>query len=381
MAMATPRVLVVDDSSTARAFVKTALARLQFKVIEADSAEGALSILKSESVDIVITDVMMPGVDGYELVRRIRKDPRLCTLSVLVLTSRGEVADKVAGFEAGADDYMVKPFEPAELELRVRALLARRGAAATLRGPVAKSGRIIAVFGCKGGVGTTTIAVNLALALRSLTGGEVGLIDADLSFGDVGLSLNTPPVHTISDLVQYAGELEPELLAQAMVEHPSGLKVLLGPPRPERAEEVSSRLLSGVLEIAAGNFDYVVVDTQRAYDERTLAVLDRAEVVLMVLTADIGALRNASLFLTLTRSLGYPGDKVLPVLNGAGVDMGIRLQDVRRVLGDKDPIVIESGGMEVAVAANRGEPIMLSSPRNKMARTVLKLAEMLVAEG
>jgi len=377
--MTTPRVLVVDDSTTARAFVKAALARSGLNILEASSGTEALALLGAQSIDLVITDVVMPDVDGYELVRRIRKNPRTSGIPVLLLTSRGDVADKVAGFEAGADDYMVKPFEPAELEVRARALLARRVVSIAPSVAQEKQATIVAVFGCKGGVGATTIAVNLALALRELSGGAVALVDADLSFGDVGLHLNVPPVHTINDLVQYAEELDAPMLAQAMVEHPSGIRVLLSPPRPEKAEEVSARLIGRVLDVASRSFDYVVVDTQRVYDDRTLMVLDRAAVILLVLTADIGALRNASLFLTLARTLGYPADKVIPVLNGTGVGTGIREQDVRRVLGGREPVSIESGGVEVALATNQGSPIILTNPRNKAVRAVKKLAERIVS--
>lgn len=375
-----PTVLVVDDSVTARAFVKATLTRFGLQVVEAGSGPEALAVLGGQPVDAVITDVVMPDMDGYELVRRIRKDPRVCAIPVLVLTSRGDVADKVAGFEAGADDYMVKPFEPVELEVRIKALLARRGSASTPIVAPQKSATVVAVFGCKGGVGTTTLAVNLALALREITSGVVALMDADLSFGDVGLHLNVPPVHTINDLIQYVDELDSAMLAQAMVEHPSGVRILLSPPRPERAEEVSARLVGRVLDVASYMFDYIVVDTQRVYDDRTLMVLDKAAIILLVLTADIGALRNASLFLALARTLGYPADKVVPVLNGTGVDTGIREQDVKRVLGGREPFPLESGGVEVALATNQGSPIILTNPRNKAARGVWQLAEKIAAD-
>ncbi len=375
-----PRILVVDDSATARAFAKAALARLGLQVAEASSGPEALAILRAHPIDLVITDVVMPDMDGYELVRLIRKDPRTSTIPVLLLTSRGDVADKVAGFEAGADDYVVKPFEPAELDVRIKALLARRGAAPAPSTVQAEPATLIAVFGCKGGVGTTTLAVNLALALRQVAGGAVALVDADLSFGDVGLHLNVPPVHTINDLVQYVDEVDTTMLAQAMVGHPSGIRILLSPPRPERAEEISARLIGRVLDVAGWMFDYIVVDTQRVYDDRTLAILDRAAIILLVLTADIGALRNASLFLTLARSLGYPADKIIPVLNGTGVDTGIREQDVKRVLGGYEPFRLDSGGVEVALAANQGSPILLTNPKNKAARGIRQLAERIAAD-
>jgi len=122
----TARILVVDDSRLAQKMIRDRLESAGYAVVTASSGEEALAWLQREVPDLVISDVVMPGIDGYELCRRMRKQPRLANVPVILLTARGGIAEKVAGFEAGADDYLVKPFDPVELELRGKGLLARR---------------------------------------------------------------------------------------------------------------------------------------------------------------------------------------------------------------------------------------------------------------
>lgn len=351
--MATHKILVVDDSPTTVALISAALGAGGFQAVSASSGEEALGMFEAVRPDLIIADIIMPGIDGLELCRRVRKSLARGGTPILLLTLKGELADRVAGFEAGADDYMVKPFEPKELLTRVKVLIARREPSVILPTPLKEKGKLLVVFGCKGGVGTTTIAISLAMCLRAADR-RVALMDADWSFGDVGLYLNLPPAHTVSDLTPYGDTLEAEVVAQAMLSHDSGIRVLLSPPRPERAEEVAAPLVQSLVQVLKSRFDFVVADCQRSYDDRTLVLLDAADRIVLVLTADIGALRNASLFLTLARDMGYPKEKVIPVLNGAGFEMGITYDDVRAVLKDYPVFSVQSGGAEVATAANRG---------------------------
>jgi pilus assembly protein CpaE len=377
--MAAPKILVVDDSPTTVALVSAALEAGGFRPVGATSGEEALGMLESERPDLIVADIIMPGMDGLELCRRVRKSLTRWATPILLLTLKGELADRVAGFEAGADDYMVKPFEPKELQTRVRVLLARREPSVILPTPLKEMGKVVVVFGCKGGVGTTTIAITLAIALRG-QGRRVALVDADWSFGDVGLHLNLPPAHTVTDLTPYGDALEPDIVAQAMLSHASGIEVLLSPPRPERAEEVDAPLVQSLLQVLKSRYEFVVVDCQRSYEDRTLVLLDGADRIILVLTADIGALRNASLFLTLARDMGYPKEKIVPVLNGAGFEMGITEGDVRSVLKDYPLYTVESGGVEVATTANQGEAVAMTRPKNKMVRSVRLLAGRLAEE-
>ncbi|MDQ7028467.1 MAG: response regulator [Ardenticatenia bacterium] len=156
------RVLLVEDDMAAAKLYRWVLMNEGFEVISATSGEEGYTLATEHTPDLIIIDVVLPGIDGYTLCRRLRQNVVTRTIPVLLLSAKGDIADKIAGLEAGADDYLAKPFHPEELAYRVKALLARYRAPTVPGANVYARGQIIAFFSSKGGVGKTTIAVNLA---------------------------------------------------------------------------------------------------------------------------------------------------------------------------------------------------------------------------
>ncbi|MCI0477899.1 MAG: response regulator, partial [Anaerolineales bacterium] len=245
-------------------------------MVSATTGEEALTLAQREPPDLAILDVMLPGVDGYTVCRRLRKNPATALLPILMLTAQSETRDKLAGFDAGADDYLTKPFAPPELVLRVRSLLARIASTGVKPKP-AQRGKLWAVFGAKGGVGKTTIAVNLAIALAKQPNTRVALVDADFSFGDIAAHLNLSPSRTILDLAPRLHDLDDVLLSKVLIGHESGVRVLLGPYRPEDAERIAPDALQIILRALTEMFDYVIADCASNYDERTLTLLESTD--------------------------------------------------------------------------------------------------------
>src|SRR5512132_3225610 len=181
---------------------------------------------------------MLPKLDGYQVATKIRTEEGATGhVPIIMLTAEREVEQKVRGLRAGADDYLIKPFHPAELMARIKSLLARFAPHETLVGrpPL---GRVLALYGAKGGVGTTTIAINAAIALHRELGRKVALVDGNLQFGDhrVFLDLGTAPT------------IDQDLIRQVMVKHDSGVDLLLAPPSPETAELVTPEHMPIILE-------------------------------------------------------------------------------------------------------------------------------------
>lgn len=187
------QVLVVDDDVSIGKLLQIVLQAAGFQVTVVHSGEEAIKVAGTHAPDFAIVDVMLPGMDGYAVCRKLRERPATKLLPILMLTAQSETRDKLAGFNAGADDYVTKPFEPQELVLRVRSLLARSQMPSVTVGNSAQSAQVVMVFGAKGGVGKTTLAVNLAMALVKIKGAQVALVDADFSFGDIGSHLTWRP--------------------------------------------------------------------------------------------------------------------------------------------------------------------------------------------
>ncbi len=244
----------------------------------------------------------------------------------------------------------------------------------------AELGKVLAVFSPKGGVGRTTIAVNLAVAIAQLSDGRVVLVDGNLTFGDVGVMLNLPPTRTISDLIPYTNQLDEDLIDTILATHSSGVRVLLAPPKPELADLVSPEHMGLILARLRELFDYVVVDTMTTLNDVTLAILDTADKVLVVTTPEIPAIKNVRSFLDTAAALGYPAEKIELILNRADASPGINIGEIETTLGRRFIARINSGGLSVVEAANRGTPVMVSDPGGEVAQGIYGLVKALVPE-
>jgi pilus assembly protein CpaE len=231
------------------------------------------------------------------------------------------------------------------------------------------------MFGSKGGVGKTTIATNLAVALRQHTRQRVALFDADLFFGDVGVHLNLPTVRTILDMIQSLDGADPEQAEQVLVPHPSGVRVLLSPFRPEEGELITPESIERILEFLRQHYDYIVVDCQPSYDDRMLRILESADEVLMVVTPEVGPLKNTSLFLDLAVRLGYSLDKINVALNRFNSNVGIGPEEIERTLQHEVAFRIISGGRPVVLSVNRGVPLVIEQPDHPFSVQIMRIAD------
>jgi pilus assembly protein CpaE len=236
-------------------------------------------------------------------------------------------------------------------------------------------GKRIVVLGSKGGVGTTTLAVSLALLLRAQSEQTVALFDADFLRGDTTLHLDLTPQYTVLDLVPHADALDARLIDQVMVKHRDGLHVLARPAQPEQAEVLTADHVRTIVSSLAQMYDDVVIDAVLSYDDRMLAVLDLADLYVVTVTPHLGTLRSARHFLHVARTLGYPDDRMCFVLNRASQMASLTFDDVASLLGSRTILQIPTGGAEVAQSVNEGRPLVLHQPRSNVARGLHTLAE------
>ncbi len=382
MADAALRILIVDDDETIGKLLTLVLEEEGYQTRFAQEGQVGLNLALTQHFDLAILDVMLPGMDGYMLCRELRQHPTTALIPILMLTAQDDTRDKLAGFNAGADDYLTKPFEPKELVYRVKALLARSQPVSGSV-PSASGGQVWAVFGAKGGVGKTTIAVNLAVALAKNPDTRVVLIDGDFSFGDVGAHLNLSPSRTIMDLVPRVDEMDVDLLGKVLIRHESNVRVLLAPYHPADAERIPAENLKRILEMLASISDFVLVDCPANYDERTLTILENADQIIMVLTPEIGPVKNTSAFIDLARQLDIPAHKIQVVLNRANSEVGIAAPEIENALQKNIPVRLMSGGRAVVLSANRGVPILMEQPQHPFSQQLLRMTETLqsVARG
>jgi pilus assembly protein CpaE len=279
---------------------------------------------------------------------------------------------------AGMRDVFGQPLAYTELAITIRTLLTaeleRRKSQQAIEPSTRKRGKLVVVSSTKGGVGATTIAVNLAVALQQITSTSVALADFGLQFGDVGVHLNLWSRYTVQDLLDQSTELSETMLGRVMQPHASGIRVLLAPNEPDSAGEVTAEQIDQVLDCLLDHFSYVVVDTWSFLDEIALRFIQRADEILAVTTPEIPTLKNAKHFLGYLRKHGLSVGRITLVLNRFPSVEGISLQDVQTHLGYPIGANIPSEGRMITHSINQGTPIVLSHAKSWASESIMKLA-------
>jgi pilus assembly protein CpaE len=267
--------------------------------------------------------------------------------------------------EAGADDIMSLPQAPDNVRFLIEKAMARRQV------PVSEPARMVAVLGPKGGTGKTLTACNLAVLLAT-AGHRTVLVDIDLQFGDIGLALGMRPERTLYDLALAGGDLDAEKIDDYLAEHPSGLRMLIAPARPDQAAQVSVDLLRNVYAILREQFEYVIVDTPPGFTPEVITTIDLSTDICLVGTLDTLSLKNTRLGLETLTLMGYPQSRISLVLNRAQTRVGISEDDVANVVGRKPDVLVPSD-REIPRSVNEGTPISVSHPKSDAAKAFTAL--------
>ena len=281
---------------------------------------------------------------------------------------------------AGADDYLVKPFHQAELLARMRSLLARFGATDGTRGKP-PLGRMIAFYGAKGGVGATTVAINTAIALHQDHDRKVVLVDGVLQFGDHRVFLDLGPDRkSITDAVS-APTVDADLMKSVLVKHDSGIDLLLAPASPEEGDLIREDRLGEVLALLRTMYDFVIVDAEKRLADLTLSVLDHADEIHIVMTADLSCLKNVRLALEALDRIGYDRNRLRLVLNRSNAFTGISVGAAENALKRQFETKIMNEYRTAVTAQNSGKPFNYARPEAALSKEVSGLAKLIDSTG
>jgi pilus assembly protein CpaE len=351
------KVLVVDDSQMMNQMIRDILDAAGYETKSALYGSQALEILMNWNPDLVLLDVMMPDMDGFEVCRRIRQVNAARNVPVIMVTAKASIEDKQKGFEAGADDYITKPFEPIELKLRLSAILKRTGQQ-YLQKP-AKQQQVLVVHSLRGGSGCTSLAVNIAVGLQQLWEEPVALVDLVRPLGVCCSMLNLQPIRRLDFIVDESPESITKNLNDLLSTHESGIKLLGGFSDPVKAEKLTENLVSLLLNHLKELFTYVVVDTSHDFLPPTIAAFDSAETIVIPVTPDINAARLAQKELSILGSLGSQ-EKAALVYNRNFEKQGVQLGQLEKYLGKKFGMEIPCAEGDWNKAINSGKPMIMS---------------------
>jgi len=388
------RILVVDADSTVQRALGHALSQAGYEVLSSGDGQEALKIARADKPALLLVAANLPGVDGFTVVAKLRIDDGPSTHTpVIVLLAENEADARGKALRSGADDYLIKPFHPAELMARMRSLLARykpdeqfspptaRTSHAVAAAPAApmkrEPARVLLFYGAKGGAGTTTLAINTAIALHRELDKRVCLVDANLQFGDhrVFLDLGLDRMSVV-DLASNPS-IDADLIKQILVRHESGIDLLLAPPSPEQAELVTHDHLPTIIGQMVNDFDYIVVDIDKRLDEVNLRIMDVADTVLVVMTADLPCLKNVRLVLETIGHLGYAEEKVKLILNRSNAFTGINVKNAETALKRRIDYQILNEYRSAIGALNSGSPFMFAKADSPLGKNVMDFVKAL----
>jgi DNA-binding response OmpR family regulator len=385
------KILVIDDHPETVRLIELTLRRHGYEVAGAGSGAEGLASAEFDLPDLVLLDVMMPDMDGHTVCRKMRQNEQLRDVPVIMFSARSQVRDKKEGFEAGADDYLVKPTRPAELISRVEAMLARRDEPAAgvasepptrEEEPVPPNGDervpVIAVMGARGGAGTTTVALNLAVSMAD-QGQATTLVDLDVQQGHVAVYLGADFYQGVAEWLRLpAAELEPAL-PNYLVEYDDMLELLLARPQPVRAYglAVDSPLTSALAALERRRRN-LVFDLGRNRGDALLPLLQRADHIFICLRPERAAITATKQMVEqLAPQLPHANTVHALMLDGGRSD-NLPRNAVENYLGFPLFDVLTLYPQLIAEAVNRDLPLVRARPSSPVALHFQQMARQLV---
>ena len=324
----------------------------------------------------------VPARTGIELCREIRATPAMAAVPILCVANSDDVEERIGFLEAGADDVIARPFDAREVEARVEALLLRFQRSKHKAPVVSADGltlsaarRVVAVYSPKGGVGTTTIATNIAVVAAQRRPDRVVLVDLDLQFGGVATHLNLHATQTLADIVRDEAVLrEPELLRTYAMRHDSGLHVIAAPTTPNAAELVTPDHVTNLIGALLEQYESVVIDAGSVVDDRALAIFEAAETIVLGVYPEIAALKAMHGLLDYLNEVGSIGGKATFVLNNMFARDLLKPRDIESALGTKIELDLPYDSFLYLKAVNEGVPIVIGAPRSPAAERLARLS-------
>jgi len=357
------KILIVDDDPELLRLIAFPLHRAGYETLGATDGEQALAKVRSQKPDLMILDIMLPGLNGIEVCKRLRGQPDTVTLPIIMLSALTSVDDKIKGLDAGADEYLTKPISPKEVVARVRALLERTARLRQVQ--PREGGTVLGFIGATGGVGTTTAMLNVALALVQE---EESVITVELQpyYGSFSVHLGHKPQETLHDLLALdARQINERTLRMHLAHDASGLEILYGPYETTGYQEATAEQVGTVIEGLAPLADYVLLDLPSIPSPATEMALRFCEHVNLLLKPEPASIAAARAMLGTLRSWGIGlGVVEAVIVNHAPLAVGVNAADIAEELGCDVVAIIPPSADALVAAQKQGRPLMLVQPQN-----------------
>lgn len=375
------KILVIDDDVDTLRLVGLMLQRQQYQVSAASNGTQGLEKALDERPDLILLDVMMPDMDGFEVTRRLRKNPATASIPILMFTAKTQLDDKVTGFEVGADDYLTKPTHPTELLSHVKALLSRatpKGADEVEPPTREKDGYLIGVISARAGLGVSTVAINIAAGLQRHSKSEVIVAELTPGQGTLGMDLGLPPQNGLSEILRgTAAEVTREKVKSSLVEHSSGVKLLVASENPRDVDLVAKVENLNTLALRLSTLArFVVLDLGSGLPSSAQKLLTLCAERIIVMEGTPNSIRQTKLLLDEFSVINVDPKTVSVILNNRQrSEAQIPLKRSQEQLGH--PILAGLTPMpELFLQSLRTQtPAVIAQPTNMVSQEFIKIAD------
>lgn len=379
------KILIIDDDLDTLRLVGLMLQRQGYQISAATNGQQGLEKAFEENPNLILLDIMMPDMDGYEVTRRLRQNPVTSKTPILMFTAKTQLDDKVIGFEAGADDYLTKPTHPSELQVRVKTLLARAKEKKATAGPLVKEedrGYVIGVLGARGGLGTTTLAVNLGAGLHLRTKAEVIVAEMLPGQGTLALDVGVTSFNGLVDLlsINNLADITREKVREALVQHKSGLKLLLASDRPRDMHLISQTAnYEIIIQRLSTLARFIILDLGAGIQPFAQRILPLCEEAFIVLEGVPNTIIHTRALIDDVATFGITKKNIKVILNNRiRSDTQLPSSQVQAKL-EHEILSTLTPAPELFVQANGAQtPAILCQPESLTARQFTKVVEYVV---
>ena len=378
------KILLIDDEPMYYKQLLPATKKADYDLQYARTGTEGLAALSSLNPDLLIIDLRLPDLDGFEIISRLRRDPRYAQIPVMIITGKDDLKNKLKAFEMGADDILVKPFEPEELVARL-GILARRGKAMKfvqqMETEQEKPCAMVTLHSLRGGVGLSSLALNLALAFRAIWEQQTLLVDGVLNAGQIAMMMDASPGITWEEYVNVApNEIDDAIIDDLISKHNNGLHFVAAPKYPISSDSVPHELWHTAVEKFMARYAFVIVDASHDFTDLAISMLNASTHILLVMTPEMASLRAAMSALNIYQRLGFLDEKIKIILNNNTPIASIKQSQLEKVLNHPVDVVIPHEPIEVMRAINFGQPFYSKNPELHISSVLEKLAYDLSSE-
>jgi CheY-like chemotaxis protein len=379
------KILIIDDDVDTLRLVGIMLQRQGYQISAATNGEQGLTKALEERPDLILLDVMMPDMDGYEVTRRLRKNPTTEATPILMFTAKTQLDDKVTGFEVGADDYLTKPTHPTELQAHIRALLARSGPKQRDQEVMTAShehhGFVVGVLSARGGLGVSSVAANLAAALFNRTQSDVILAELTPGQGTIGMDLGAANQKGLVELLSGSPvEITREKVQAALVPHSSGLKLLLASENP-RDMHLTSQVnhYESLIARLSTLGRFVVLDLGTGLPPFVQKVIGLCNDRIVVIEGAPNTINQTRMLIDEIANMGIDRTGIMVVLNNRiRSEAQMPWTEVQQKLEHSISTTLTPAPEMFIAAARVHTPAILSQPTNVTSQQFLKIADLII---